>query len=279
MSLCIAATCKHEGVPCVVHCCDMAGTRGDVKSEDVIKIQNVGACTVLLAGNMSHARRLLTACSGAIESFPLGGDDLAITKLIRGLVAAGKEMKRELATEQLSSQFGLTYDEVFNFSPTRLDDPVFIDAWRVIRSVGLGAELIISAFSDDEVALLTMESDGKVIWTPHFAAVGTGNQICQAFLLQRDYFDHMNLGECLYRVLEAKIAAERNNHVGRKTNLEVRLPRKNYDVGASYVDRTRKEIEQRRALPMLEIPTELEEFGTGTITAGIEKAHALSSGQ
>lgn len=63
MSLCIAATCQHEGRACVVHCVDTAGTRGDVKSEDIVKIRDVGDNTVLLAGNMSDARELLALCT------------------------------------------------------------------------------------------------------------------------------------------------------------------------------------------------------------------------
>jgi hypothetical protein len=99
---------------------------------------------------MSQARELLATCRPYIEAFPLGGDDIAITTLRQGLTVAVKNRKRAVATAALTREFGLTWDEVFNFSQVHPDDPIFIDAWRLIRSLGLGAELIVSTFTDDE---------------------------------------------------------------------------------------------------------------------------------
>ena len=52
-----------------------------MKSEDIIKIREVGDNTVLLAGSMSDARELLAACTPFIKRYTVGGDDIAITGL------------------------------------------------------------------------------------------------------------------------------------------------------------------------------------------------------
>ena len=61
MSLCLAATCAlDESRQAIVYCCDRAGTRGSVQSEDIDKVRRVGSATVLLAGNNSEAKQLLS---------------------------------------------------------------------------------------------------------------------------------------------------------------------------------------------------------------------------
>jgi hypothetical protein len=116
VSLCIAAPCRFVNEPCIVFCCDTAGTRGDVQSEDVIKIKEVGECTVLMAGDMSHARELLAACTPALSKYPKCGNDVEVTNLKTELTEAVRLRKRTLANGVLASQFGLSYDEVFNWS-------------------------------------------------------------------------------------------------------------------------------------------------------------------
>ncbi len=246
MSLCIAATCRHEDEPCIVHCGDTAGTRGDVKSEDIIKIRNVGQNTVLLAGNMSDARELLAACTPAIQAYEFGGDEIAITKLKQGLTEAVRLRKRAMSTAVLSAELGVTYDEVFNWSQAHPADPIWIQAWATIRGLHLGAALVISTFTDDEAALLVIEPDGRVVWADHYAAVGTGNNVASAFLAQRDYSDGMDVEECLYRVLEAKTAAEKNPYVGKATYLEFRSPNANHHLVPDYIERMASTIRKRR---------------------------------
>ncbi len=246
MSLCIAATCRYEFNPCILYCCDTAGTRGDVKSEDVNKIRHVGDSTVLLAGNMSDARELLAECSPFIKSYQIGGDEIAITRLKQNLTAAVRLRKRAAATAVLSAESGLTYDEVFNWSQAHPTDPTYVRAWQRIRELDLGAALIVGTFTDDEVAILTIEPDGRVVWSDHYAAVGTGSSVAAAFLTQRDYNDWMDLPECLYRLLEAKTAAEKNPHVGKETRVEMRTMTGSHPVNAQYVEELSALIKTRR---------------------------------
>jgi hypothetical protein len=215
---------------------------------------------------MSHARELLSLCKPHIEAFPLRGDDLQITRLRIGLTKAVKDRKREMASASLGAEFGISYEELLAFSQAHPDDPRWNDAWQKVRMMSFGAELIISAFTDDEVAILTVESDGTVTWTEHYAAVGTGSAIANAYLQQRPYYDSMDVSECLYRVMEAKTAAERNPHVGKSTNLEARRAEGAYMLSFEFEQQIRKLIEEKRTLPELPEITGHDICGTIKVT-------------
>jgi hypothetical protein len=108
VSVCIAATCKYEEKPCVVHCSDMAGTRAEIKSDDIQKIQSISGCTVLFAGDNSHARKLIDECFQVTDPYRAGSDEIAITKLKLSLNEAMKRRKRAISDAFLSSKFGLS---------------------------------------------------------------------------------------------------------------------------------------------------------------------------
>jgi hypothetical protein len=230
----------------------MAGTRGDVKSDDIPKFRSVGDSAVLLAGDMSQARELLACCSPHIEAHDSGGDDLSITKLRMGLVKAVAERKRAISTAVLSAELGIGWDEVFNFSQAHPNATIWMEAWAKIRTLDLEAALIVGTFTDDEAAILAIDVNGRVSWATHWAAVGSGSAIASAYLTQRDYDDDMPLEECLYRILEAKTAAEKNPYVGQATVLQVFTPSVSYNVKHEYLGRLMKRIEERRKLPNLE---------------------------
>lgn len=126
----------------------------------------------------------------------------------------------------------------------------------------MGAALIIGTFTDDEVALITIDPTGNIKWADHYAAVGTGSSIAAAFLHQREYLDGMGASHCIYRVLEAKIAAERNPYVGKEINLEIRTRDLNHYVDVEYEKRIRELVNKARQLP--EIPElTADDFATG----------------
>ena len=95
--------------------------------------------------------------------------------------------------------------------------------------------------------ILYVSQEGEVIWTDHYCASGTGSQIAMAFLNQRPYDDLMNPGECLFRVLEAKVAAEKNPYVGIETVVWVSTPSSPLCVvDPAYVKGLIETIEKRR---------------------------------
>jgi len=121
--------------------------------------------------------------------------------------------------------------------------------WNELKSLDMGAGLIISSFSDDEVMHLSISSDGHVAWVDHYAVQGTGARICNTFLAQRVYDDYMSLEECLYRVLEAKMAAERDPYVGEQTVVAVVTPNERSWVDDDYITEIFQKIDKRKKIP------------------------------
>jgi hypothetical protein len=240
-----------------------------VQSEDIIKVRDVGGATVLLGGSTSNSKELLTACTPYILAYPNGGDDLAITKLRQGLVGAVKLRKREVATAALSAQLGLSWDEVSELSKTHPHSAILDDAWRCIKSVQLDAELVVSVFTDDEVALLVIDQKGTVTWADHYAAIGTGSSIASVFLHQREYWDSMSLEECVYRVVEAKTAAEKNPFVGKSTSVEFRARNEMHFVSIDFISKAQTLIRKRMSeIPAVEFEGDFLEGKTIPYPAG-----------
>jgi hypothetical protein len=254
----------------------MAGTRGEIKSDDIDKIRPIQGCTVMFAGDNSHAHDLIYECEAAIESYAAGSDELAITKLKLSLNEASRKRKRAIADSFVSSKFGLSYDAIFNFSNANPNNPFYADRWDDIKRLTLGAELIITTFTDDEAAILVMPLEGgEAKWPTHYAVIGSGAPIASAFLRQKAYDDEMEISECLYRVLEAKTAAEGNPYVGMETLIEVSTPQGSFEVDERYIDRVLNTIERRREqIPKIKFdPKFLKKIDDDPPTIEVRRSH------
>jgi hypothetical protein len=225
----------------------LAGTRGDVKSDDIDKIRYTNVGPVLLAGNMSQAKALFQECDRALDSYTSGSDEIAFTTFKMALHDSVRKRKRAIADSYVSTRFGLSYDEVFNFSNANPGNSFYLQIWQAIEKLTLQSEMIVGTFSDDEAAILVVEISGEVIWADHSASIGTGSRIASAFLPQRDYDDEMTVEGCLYRVLEAKTAAEKDPYVGIATVVELHTHDAIIDIDDDYVGRLITSIERRRA--------------------------------
>ena len=249
MTLCVAAACEFEKAPCVVACCDRAGSRGDLISEDTDKMRPIEGSHVMLAGALSPARELLAYCEESIKKYEAGGNELAVTELMKSLREAVRIRRREINDAYLSARYGLSFDEFFNFGKKQFREAHYLQVWHEINNLDLEAELILSSFSDDESILIHIARDGVVTWADHYVAIGTGAAICNAFLKQRDYNDQMPIQECLYRVLESKLAAEKDPYVGKATALEVLTLEIDYTLSDEYTKGIMAEIEKSRQIP------------------------------
>ena len=219
-------------------------------SEDTDKIAYLGNNVVMLAGSLSAARELLGRCEAAITKYQSGSDELALTNLLTALREAVKQRKWERINEYLSAKYGVDYDYFLLRSKDHFSEAHYLQVWAEIRAVDLDAELVISSFSDDEAVLIKIAIDGRVTWEDHYSTAGNGSAVAHAFLCQREYSDDMQLHECLARVIEAKIAAERTPYVGQATVVEISSPGKIIDVDAKCLSRIIGRIHKR----MLTLP-------------------------
>jgi hypothetical protein len=165
-------------------------------------------------------------------------------------VEAVAKRKRARATEVLAGSLGVSWDDVVKYGQSHPSDPTWAEAWKTVRAVGLNADLIIATFTDDEVAIITIEHTGKITWVDHYAAMGSGSSIASVVLHQRDYSDYMDFDSCLYRVLEAKLAAERDPYVGRKTILGFADPTGFFALARKSVEAMAETIQERLHAPV-----------------------------
>jgi len=263
MTLCIAAECWLKDTPCVAMCCDTRAERGGtfqelVGSEDVWKMRSIGPVTALLSGSETAADELLTLCEKPIRSFsvtpPTDESDIAITTFLADLRNAAADRKRSLIEHHLRMNFGLTFTEFLEKHRNQLAEFQGRDIWTQVNNIDLDADVLICGFSGDEATIVRLDRYGKTHWETNYSVIGAGADIALAFLCQRDWIgqtkDEPQLMECLYRIYEAKRAAQANRHVGVSTAFEILFP------GGIRKDITRAKFEIFRTLydSRLELP-------------------------
>jgi 20S proteasome alpha/beta subunit len=236
MTLCIAAECWEETSPHIVMCCDLRAERGGlfqelVGSEDVDKIRTIGPMTALLSGSETDADELLTLCESAIRTFAASSpsdSDIAITTFMSQLREAASIRKKALVNHRLNMTISMSFDDFVRKHRTEFTEAHSREIWDQIRDTDLGADILLCGYCGDEPEIVRLDRYGKTFWETNYSAVGVGSDIAYIMLGQRDWLDEERgeprLIDGLYRIFEAKRAAEKNRHVGESTAFEVLLP-------------------------------------------------------
>lgn len=239
MTLCIAAECEHENRATIVMCCDWRAQRGSITrelvgSDDVDKIREIGPASALLAGSETEADRLLAGCEVSIQKFcatpPGSNSDLVMDEFLRSLEVAACLRKKEIIEHFVGMSLGMDYKRLQDVTGDHLTG-YQEEVWHEMRHLDLGADIIIGAFSDESVTV-RLDRYGRAHWEANYSVIGEGADIALAFLCQQPWDrscspDHLGptepltLMQCLYRVYEAKRAAEANGTVGRTTAFHV----------------------------------------------------------
>jgi hypothetical protein len=237
MTLCIAAECWLGNMPCIVSCCDSRAERGGVfqelvGSEDVNKFREMGPVTALLSGDETAADVLVTKCEEAIKKFsaaPVDPDsDLAITQYLLDLQKVAELRKAEIVDHHLSMTLRMSYVDFVKQHRGDFHESHSREIWNEIKHIDLGTDVILCGFSGPDHAIVRLDRYGKTHWENNYSVVGVGADIALAFLCQRDWYEEdserLELINCLYRVYEAKVAAQKNRHVGETTAFEILMP-------------------------------------------------------
>ena len=158
--------------------------------------------------------------------------------------------------EYTSLNFGMSLEEFQSNARHKLLEAHYFDAWTELRHLNLGADLIVTTFGDNEPVIIRVCSTGEVFWENHYSVIGAGSPIAEAFLCQRDYDDSMSVEECVHRVHEAKVAAEKNRDVGHTTMIElVVFGKGRYDFSGVHFDALDKFVRHRLTeLPAIQYP-------------------------
>jgi hypothetical protein len=271
MTLCIAAECWHDETPCIAMCCDTRAERGGVfqelvGSEDVEKFRSIGPITALLSGDETSADELLTLCEGTIRSFaastPIDESDIAITNFLSGLRQAAATRKKVLVDHHLDMVISMSFDDFVKRHRNEFSESHSRDIWNQVQHIDLGADIVLCGFSGDENVVVRLDRFGKTHWETNYSVVGVGSDIALAFLCQRDWYMEnddpsgpdagkagVEIKDALYRIVEAKWAAQKNRHVGETTAFEVLMPGgQRFDITQECYDTFKKVFKRRFTL-------------------------------
>jgi hypothetical protein len=152
MTICIAATCEHEGIPALVLCTDTRAEKGladiflselKIGSEDADKVRHIGKdFAALVAGQPTKADELLAKFDDPIFRFervtPNEDSDIVITSFLEDLRKAARDRKREIVEHYVGMNTAFSsFDDFASKGRAILSDSHCNRIWEDIRSIGL----------------------------------------------------------------------------------------------------------------------------------------------
>lgn len=228
MTLCIAAICQDRARPRIVIGTDwraetsIAG--GDVQDKLYWVNQNI---PVLIAGTISRAIELKNTMTQYFEERekqklpPFKAAD--VLDVLRISVV---RFKRKLVSEHIGLTYGMSYKEFFEAVGFRqIPAQVAIEKLNEIQNISQDCCLIVSMFMKDATPrVVRIDSDGSLEAVESFATIGSGSDIADGVLFQREHEDSDPLGMTLYHVYEAMKLGSIAPGVGKEFTIDVVYP-------------------------------------------------------
>ncbi|HUN84845.1 MAG TPA: hypothetical protein VMU48_10720 [Terracidiphilus sp.] len=237
-------------------------------------MRDIGNCTALLSGSETAADELLTLCEKPVLTFSVtpsaAGSDQVVTDFLRELRNVAAERKRVLIDHHLKMNCGLSFNDFLDKHRDKMAEFHSRDIWNQINHIDLDADVIICGISNDEPVIIRLDRFGKTHWETNYSVIGTGADIALSFLCQREWSGDdelignnpggLQVMECLYRLYEAKRAAQANRHVGMSTTFLILLEGgKRLDITQSTFEKFKEVYQQRLALPKFEFSPDMLE--------------------
>ena len=235
MTFCVAAACVHEGKNAIVACCDMQMTNsGDpVRTEESNKLAYFGRGTILKTGDGSHADELIALIQPILHSYdcapkPAEEFDARILALLAELRKAVRRRKADIVEHYLGLKHNVSVAD-FRKNGAVWFPLEYESILQEMRHLKLGCDLVCAYADDSEPVIVQVTGDGGVVWQDHYASIGSGRDIGTAILAQSDWYEAPSLMDCLARVYLAKLTAESDPRVGRKTLFDLKIEGEDFD--------------------------------------------------
>jgi hypothetical protein len=303
MTLCMAAVCEFKGKNVIALTADSRSQTGDpqqpdsmIGSEDTFKMIHLGKATVMPAGSHTAAVELATACKPTIKEFTemkIDPDDLdiAVDGLLQRLRQVASLKKIELVKRFVENQVGVSHQDFL-----KLPTEQYSDVWHSIRSLNLGADILI-AYAPHNPVIVKLDRWGHASWIDNYGVIGSGAETARAMLslqpwnrasLLKERYDHpekmfytpfeeVPLEEGLFRLTEAHFAAHKFNPsaVGAAVSYVVLSDRFRGLPNPEYIGEMRKIVNKKHRVPDIPLarkPNELMvTLGSNTsVTAPLE---------
>jgi hypothetical protein len=233
MTICIAAIC--DGGKHIVVATDRMFTAPppiNVEFEtDEIKIENLApACVALTAGSSAYAFEVVKAAQDQ-----LAGSQAPATEHVAEVVRSAYEKVRSIKVHEtlLIPHLGPDFLRVVAIGTTlpsylQAQPNLYMNLVQAMNGFNLGAEIIVAGVDAAGARLAVIGNPGTMMWADKLghAAIGSGAIHAATRLNLGAQTRRSHLAETLYRVYEAKKAAEVAPGVGNATDCAIISPGK-----------------------------------------------------
>jgi hypothetical protein len=213
MTLCIAAACKDDqGEPRIVVCNDTWEQTESAGGHVADKQDYIGhGWRCLLAGDISKAEDFAATCRSVLKPREFTYDNV-----FDKLNEASAKHKEKLTKRLIEMRLGMSFDRFLKRGERELTLEARNRALYEIERIDFGCELIVFGFIVDWPIpqIFSINTDGEVSHNQNFAAIGTGSEVAEAVLYQRQQYSERTIEQTLYVLFEAGMLAHMSNAPG-----------------------------------------------------------------
>lgn len=233
MTLCVAAACQERGKPRIVLATDWRAETAIASGDTQDKLYWIGGnIAALIAGSVSRAVELLDTYKQFLQKrekeqkdkSEKDRDPIIASNLTDVFKAPLVIFKNKLANEYIGLKYGMTYKS-FLSAIAREEIPATVAEKELDRIGRLSIDccLIILLFLDRTPHILRVSDEGLES-SENFAAIGSGENIADSVLFQREHEARNSLSKTIYIVYEAMRLGAIAPGVGEYFTLDVLYP-------------------------------------------------------
>jgi hypothetical protein len=220
MTLCIAAICHQARKQRIVFSTDWqveSETAGAEIQDKLYWIRD--DWPALLAGTFTRAFQLKETYRTFVDR---GGARLAVMFRSEFMEFFRQPLilyKHQLADEFIGSRLGIPYD-VFLANRVWFPETTYTELLTAVRRIPLECQLLMPMFLEGDAYLWRINAE-ILEYCDNFAAIGSGMDIAEASLCQREQDEDTSLAKTLYHVYEAAQLASIAPGVGKQHTISV----------------------------------------------------------
>lgn len=227
MTLCIAAAGEDRGKLRIVISSDWRIENSSSGAEIQDKLYWIGdEWAVLIAGTITRAIELVDTYAEYFRSLKEKKIKITDTTLLDHMKKPPIAQKYKIANEYVGALLGMTYKDFLTNGKQILPEKQFEEIIADIQRLDLGCQLLLCSFIDGAQRIYKVCDDCSVEASEHFAVIGSGSDIAESVLFQRDHEGDLPLSHTLYDVYEAARLGSKAPGVGNQHAISVLIPPK-----------------------------------------------------
>lgn len=179
---------------------------------------------VLIAGTLTRAFELVDTYAEYLRSLKNRKIKITDTTIFEHVKRPPILQKYKIANEYVGALLGMTYKDFLTNGKQILPERQFEEIIADIQRLDLGCQLLLCSFIDGAQRIYKVCDDCSVEASEHFAVIGSGSDIAESVLFQRDHEGDLPLSHALYDVYEAARLGSKAPGVGNQHAISVLIP-------------------------------------------------------